>query len=76
MYQKIPDNIIIDRIEFKLTSKYQEQVFEHEFNLVSKSLNEILELCEHLKRDKDIFQDKGDGTRTIKNPKQCGDRHQ
>ena len=53
---------IIELVGFTPTHKCQERLLVQAFNPVSKSLNDLVELCGRLDMDEDIFQDMSDGT--------------
>ena len=65
---RLPNENIINFIEFVLTHKCQKKILIHRLDSTTKSFNELIELCEHLDTSKIIFRDKGDDTNLQNNP--------
>ena len=74
--QLIPDNEIIDLVEFFISRNCHKNIFVKVFDSDSKSLNKLVEFWEILKTVDGAFQDKGDGTHQNKNSKQSCGSHQ
>ena len=52
MDQVLPDDKIIEIVKFELPWECQKQILVQVFNLVTKSLNDLVELCEWINMDK------------------------